>query len=118
MTRTADTPGIMDLVFMGFNSRVVALHRETGEIVWVWQSPKGRSDHVAVMLDGDRLVVSVKGYTYCLDAETGSQLWDNPLKGLGYGIPSLTSLRANSGSAGAAAIIAAQQQHAAAAASG
>lgn len=25
------TPGIMDLVFVGFNSRVVAMHRETGQ---------------------------------------------------------------------------------------
>ena len=104
---------VMDLVFLGFNSRVIAFDQETGAVVWEWKSHKGRGSYVAVLLDGERLVVSVQGYTYCLDPVTGTQLWDNPLKGYGLGIPSLVSMRGNSGSAGAAAIIA---QHAAAAA--
>jgi len=96
---------VMDLVFLGFNSRVVAMHRETGDVVWSWKSPKGRSSYVAVCLDGDRVIASVHGYTYCLH-----------LKGTGLGIPSVVTMRGNSGSAGAAAIIA--QQQAAAAAGG
>ena len=102
---------LQDLVYVGFNSRVAALDRLTGEIVWRWTAPKGTSSHVAVLLDGDRLMVSVQGYTYCLDPITGEPLWDNPLKGFGYGLPSLASLHGNSGSAAAAAIIA--QQHSA-----
>ncbi|MBW3539775.1 MAG: PQQ-binding-like beta-propeller repeat protein [Planctomycetes bacterium] len=101
--------GLMDLVYVGFNSRVVALDRQTGEIVWQWQSPKGRSGHVAVLVDGDRLIVSVQGYMYCLDPLDGTQLWSNPLTGLGVGIPGLASLQGNSGSAAAAALIAQQQ---------
>ena len=101
---------IQDLAFVGFHSRVVALDRETGRIVWDWKSPKGSSSHVAVLLDGDRLIVSVQGYMYCLDPITGRQLWNNPLKGFGTGIPSLTSIHGNSGSAAAAALIASQQQ--------
>ena len=85
---------IQDLAFVGFHSRVVALDRDTGEIVWDWKSPKGSSSHVAVLLDGDRLIVSVSGYMYCLDPITGSQRWYNPLKGFGTGIPSLTSIPA------------------------
>ena len=100
---------LLDLVFLGFNSRVVALHRETGAVMWDWKSPKGTSNHVAVMLDGDIVIASVQGYAYGIDALTGEQMWFNPLKGYGLGIPSLASIRANSGSAGAAAIIAAQQ---------
>ena len=107
---------VMDIILLGFRSRVVALHRDTGEKLWMWKSPKGRSGHVAVLLDGDRVIASVQGYTYCLDVISGRQLWQNPMKGMGYGIPSLVSMRGNSGSAGAAAIIA--QQQAAAAASG
>ncbi len=80
------------LVFVGFNSRVVALNRNTGELVWDWKSPKG-SGFVAVLLDGDRLIVSIQGYTYCLDPNTGIGLWSNPLSGLGVGIPCLTSAR-------------------------
>ncbi len=109
---------LMDIVFLGFNSRVVALHRETGDVLWKWKSPKGRGSYVAVMLDGDRVIASVQGYTYCLDPFTGAMLWQNPLKGTGYGIPSIVSLRGNSGTAGAAAIIAQQQQAAAASAAG
>jgi len=103
----------MDLLFVGLNSRVAALDRQTGEIVWKWKSPKGRSSHVAVLLDGDRLMVSVQGYTYCLDTASGEQIWTNPLEGFGLGVPSLASIHGNSGSAAAAAIIAQQQAAAA-----
>jgi len=101
--------GVLDLVYVGFNSRAVALDRQTGEIVWEWKSPKGRSPHVAVLLDGDRVIASVHGYTYCLDAITGEQLWSNPLTGFGTGLPTLASIYGNSGSAAAAALIAQQQ---------
>jgi outer membrane protein assembly factor BamB len=100
---------VTDLVFVGFNSQVIALHRETGETLWTWKAPKGRSQMVAVMLDGDILIVSVNGYMYGVNPIDGDTLWHNPLTGLGFGIPSLCSLRSNSGSAGAAAIIAQQQ---------
>ena len=99
---------VMDLVFVGFNSRVLALHRDTGEIVWNWKSSSG-SGFPSVLLDGDRLIVSVNGYTYCLDPVTGEQLWWNPLKGYGVGTASLTSIHGNSGSAAAAAVISQQQ---------
>lgn len=108
----------MDLVYLGFNSRVIALARDTGQVVWDWKSPKGRGSYVAVLLDGNMLIASVQGYTYGLDPLTGVQLWHNPLKGMGLGIPSLVSLRGNSGSAGAAAILAQQQQAAAAGGAG
>ena len=108
---------VMDVVYLGFNSRVIALHRDTGDVLWMWKSPKGRAGYVAVLLDGDRVIASVQGYTYCLEALTGRLLWQNHLRGTGLGIPMAVSMRGNSGSAGAAAIIA-QQQAAAAAAAG
>ena len=107
-SRSATERTILDLVFAGFNSRVVALDRQTGEVAWTWKSPKGRSPHVAVLLDGDRLIVSVQGYTYCLDVASGREIWSNPLTGFGLGVPSLVSIHGNSGSAAAAAIIARQ----------
>ena len=105
---------LLDLVYVSFNSRVAAIDRDTGEVVWDWKSPKGHSPHVAMLLDGDRLIVSVQGYTYCLDAMSGALMWSNAFKGFGYGVPSLASLHGNSGSAAAAAIIAQQQSAAAA----
>ena len=118
MSQSVDyaTVEITDIVFVGFNSRVVAMFRETGQVLWEWRSPKGRSQLVSVMLDGDILIASVQGYMYGLDPLTGGTYWENSLPGRGLGIPSLCSARANSGSAGAAAIIAQQHQSAAASA--
>ena len=88
-------PSISDLVFVGLNRRVAALHRETGQLIWSWKSPRGHGP-VALMLDGDRLIASVHGYTYCIDAANGAQLWHNTLSGFGLGVPCLTSFRSSS----------------------
>ncbi len=93
---------LSDLIFTGFNKRVAALHRDTGSIVWQWKAPSG-SSYTTLLLDGDRLIVSVHGYTYALDACTGRQLWANDLPGFGFGVASLVSLR---GTATPAALIA------------
>lgn len=85
-------PHLEDLIFVGFNSRVAALDRHDGHVVWEWKAPQGNG-YVALMLDGDRLIASVQGYTYCLAPETGAELWQNPLKGRGVGVPCLTSCR-------------------------
>jgi len=83
---------IEDLVFVGFNSRVAALDQQTGEIVWDWSAPRGWR-YVSLLLDGPRLFVAIAGYTYCLDAVTGQQLWTNPMTGFGLGVTSLVSAR-------------------------
>jgi outer membrane protein assembly factor BamB len=100
---------IRKLVFLGFNSRVVALDRQTGEIVWQWKSRQGTADYVALLLDDDRLVVSVQGYTYCLDPLTGKEMWFNPLKGFGLGIPTAVSANGSSSGAPAAEVVARQR---------
>ena len=99
------------LLFVAFNSRVAALNRDTGETLWQWKSPKGIG-YVTILLDGDRLIVSVGGYTYCLDPLTGQQWWFNPLPGMGTGVPSLASLRGTAQNPQAAAAqIEEQQRH-------
>ena len=82
---------ISDLVFTGFNNRVAALDRDTGEIIWQWTAPSG-STYTSLLLDGDRLIACVHGYMYALDAATGRQLWANEMKGFGYGVASLASV--------------------------
>lgn len=94
---------IRRLIFVGFNSRVAAVDRDTGEVVWQWKAPKGTSTYVALLLDGDRLIASVQGYTYCLNPLNGEQIWVNPLKGFGIGVPCLASVRGTSSSAASAA---------------
>lgn len=80
-----------DLIFVGFNRQVCALHRDTGELVWSWKAAEG-SGYVVLLYDTDRLIASVQGYTYCLDPSTGAELWSNPLKGFGVGVPCLASI--------------------------
>jgi outer membrane protein assembly factor BamB len=85
------------LVFVGFNSRVLALDRDSGDGVWSWVAPKPRSGgFVTLMLDGDRLIVSVNGYMYCLDPGSGELLWNNDTKGCGTGVTSIVSVRGQS----------------------
>jgi hypothetical protein len=48
------------LLFVGFNSRVVALRKPNGQVVWSWKSPKG-SGYVAILLDANRLWLSIDG---------------------------------------------------------
>lgn len=108
---------IADMVFVGFSKHVVALDRYTGEMIWKWTFPKG-GGYVALLLDGDRLIVSGQGYMYCLDPLFGQEVWNNPLEGMGTGVPCLASLNGNStiSTMSAAAAAAAAQQAAAAAA--
>ena len=81
-----------DLIFVGLNGYVVALHRETGEIIW--KNSELHSGYVTLLLDGDRLIASTNGYIYCLEPHTGKIRWHNPLKGFGPGAPSaLVSVR-------------------------
>jgi outer membrane protein assembly factor BamB len=98
------------LVFVGVNSRVAALDRYSGDLVWQWKSPKGTAEYVAVLLDGDRLIVSVQGYTYCLNPVTGGEVWANPLKGFGVGVPGLASRQGGSTSSAAAMLIEEQKR--------
>jgi hypothetical protein len=79
-----------DLIYVGFNSRIAALDRATGELVWDWKAPHG-GGFVALLLDGEQLIASVQGYTWALDPLTGDTLWENLLKGFGYGVPCLAS---------------------------
>lgn len=83
---------VEDLIFVGLNGYAVALHRETGQIVW--SNDQMRSGYVTLLLDGDRLIVSTNGYLFCLDPLTRRILWNNPMKGYGRGAPtSLVSVR-------------------------
>lgn len=89
-------------LFVGFNSRVAALNRDTGNLVWQWESPKGMG-YTTILLDGDRLIVSVQGYTYCLDPLNGQTWWFNELPGMGTGVASLASVRGTAPNAAAQA---------------
>jgi outer membrane protein assembly factor BamB len=110
-----------DLVYVGFNSRVLCLDRESGEVLWHWRARKpASSGYVTLLLEDDRVIVSVNGYLYCLDPQTGEELWSNETKGFGTGVASIVSVRGSSSHQTNAQIaqMVAQQAAAAAAAAG
>ncbi len=100
---------LSDLLFVSFNSRVCALDRDTGNLFWSWKSSKGRSNYVSILVDDGQLFVSIDGYTYCLDPMTGREIWFNPLKGFGYGIPMLATAEFNTSGSAAAEMITQEQ---------
>jgi outer membrane protein assembly factor BamB len=104
-----------DLIFVGFRGYVMALHRDTGEIVWC--NSKLHSGYVSMLLDDDRLIVSCSGYMYCLNPLTGTILWHNPLKGFGTGVAQLVSVRGQSSQVVVTQAAEAEQQAAASSAS-
>ncbi len=85
---------IDQLIFVGLRGYVVALDRDTGDLVW--NCSELNSGAVSLLLDGDRLIVSTNGYIYCLDPLTGRVRWNNPLTGYGIGIAHLASVRGQS----------------------
>jgi len=87
------------MVFVGLNGRVASLERDTGTLLWEWRCPKPRSGYVTLLVDGDRLFVTVNGYTYCLDAFTGEQVWYNPLKGYGTGVAAIATVTSSTSQA-------------------
>ncbi len=90
--------GISDLVFVSMRNTVVALERGSGEVVWWWKSPKGKS-YATILVEGDCVFAGVYGYVYCLDAFTGELRWSNMMDGFGRGVTSLATIGGNSSSA-------------------
>jgi len=101
MSKTETERTIADLVFVALNSKVIALDRYDGTLLWQWKSPKAAS-FITLLVDGDRLIAAANGYVYCLDPVFGQEVWSNPLKGFGVGITSLASVHGQTGGGGAA----------------
>lgn len=81
-----------DLLFVSFVDKVIAVDRLDGSIVWKWKAPKS-TGLVAMLPSGDRLFVSINGYTWALDPTNGNELWYQPFKGDGVGIAMLATMR-------------------------
>lgn len=100
---------VTDLVYVGLLSRVAALDRQTGEIIWQWQAAKG-SSYLTLLVDRDLVIVSVDGYTYGLDAATGRERWFNPMKGFKTGVASIATAHSSTPNTAAHAANASVQQ--------
>jgi len=79
-----------DLLLLATKNHAVALHKDTGEILWKTKLPGGFGGEFVTLLADDQLVFAhARGFVSCLELATGKLLWTNELKGLGYGLASL-----------------------------
>ncbi len=85
------TVWLENIIYVGFNKRVVAMDRQTGEICWTWKPKSKGGSYTTLMLERDMLIVSICGYMWAIDPVTGEELWHNPLKGMGTGVASMVS---------------------------
>jgi hypothetical protein len=109
------------LIFLGVKSRVLAIAKRNGQIIWSTGLPGGMGmGFVTLLSDGEYIFAHTHGLIHCLEMASGRLLWSNELTGCGYGIASLClSNGATSPDAAAVQqIIAAQQQAAANAGTG
>lgn len=88
-----------NLVLLGIKNSVVAFDRKDGRIAWTSKLPASGvgGDFVSLHADGIQVFAYAGGQLSCLELTTGRILWTNPLKGLGYGMATLTTPGAGSG---------------------
>ena len=78
-----------ELLYIGTNGHVAAIHPQTGKEVWRTDLDKGLFAHakaqdVCVLKHEDRVFAGCNGHLFCLDAASGKRLWRNDLRGLGH----------------------------------
>lgn len=79
-----------DVILLGVKSRVVAISRRYGKIVWSTELPGGLGDNFVTLLsDGASVFAHTNGQLHCLDFTNGRIIWSNDLPGCGYGLASL-----------------------------
>lgn len=57
-------------ILIGIKGSVIALDRTTGQQLWLTQLKGG--DFVNVLVDGDRVIATMRGEAFCLDAASSS----------------------------------------------
>ena len=80
---------LADTIFIGMRGHVLALDRHSGNEIW--RTHLKSCQFVNVSLDGPDLFATTVGEIFCLDPTTGRLLWNNPLRGMGYGLICIAS---------------------------
>ena len=90
----------MDKLFLGISNHVVCLSKQSGE--QLWQTKLKRSTITNVYYESGCVYAYAGGHLFCINAADGNIVWENALKGLGYGTCIIASEHQN------AAVIAGQ----------
>jgi len=89
---TAQNPPAVDstnIVLLGVKSTVLAFRRDTGARLWATELKSRTNNFVSVVSDEDRVYAHTGGELFCLDLQSGQKLWQDGLKGFGYGVASI-----------------------------
>ena len=78
-----------DPIYVGIKGAVLALDRDSGQIVWRTELKGTDSVNVAVQ-NGDLFAAS-RGELYRLNPADGEIVWCNTLRGLGWGLVTIAS---------------------------
>lgn len=83
-----------DILIIGCNGYVSAVHANTGEELWRTKLRDGmlggsRGSDVSVLIEDNQVFAGCSGRIYALRATDGEILWSNDLKGMGYNEVSL-----------------------------
>ena len=79
-----------EIILIGVKHSVTAVSKTNGAVLWTTKLPGGLgSDFVAVTCDGERVFAHSSGQLFCLDLSSGRMLWNNELRGYGYGLASI-----------------------------
>ena len=78
-----------DLLIIGCNGFVSAIHTGSGQELWRTKLREGilggsRGADVSVLIDGSKVFAGCYGRIYALEVSNGNVLWSNDLKGMGF----------------------------------
>lgn len=79
-----------NILVLGLRGSVIAFRRDTGEKLWSLHLKS--SGFVTLATDEKRVYAHTGGELFCVDLFSGSSLWHDALKGLGYGLGSLAGM--------------------------
>ena len=98
MTHLPITP--TDILIVGTRGYLLAFEKCSGNPVWKYQFEKSAwatgSGFVSTLVDGDKLFAGCYGKIYCFDLVKGALLWQDNLKGNGFGVVSFAVQGASS----------------------
>jgi outer membrane protein assembly factor BamB len=81
----AARPHPSDCLFCTAGNHLVSVELATGTEVWRTRIPNGGTSIASILVRDGCVVVACAGRMHCFDAASGTHLWTNELKGLGYG---------------------------------
>ncbi|MEA3210789.1 MAG: hypothetical protein QOE70_3846 [Chthoniobacter sp.] len=79
-----------EILLLGLKQTVTAFCRTDGSVLWKTKLEGGNGSAFITLASDERYVYATcQGVLHCLELQSGSIVWTNPLKGYGYGIASL-----------------------------